>query len=354
MLTSRHALAATLVALSVMPVGAVAALAASAPPASVNGAEAVRALANEAADLLALELDLIRLAASDSDTSAAFASIGEQLKTIDDRGQATLVQLQGLGVTLTPAIETTLDRLPAPADAGDEAVVSRFPRAVVYTAAIDDLARIATAPSAVAPVGDGNDGPSYGLLLVAAISLLALGGAALANTLWRRPQSRELAEQTWNDGLTGLANRRRLDHDIANRSGETATTGVIRVDVDHFRAVNDAYGQQVGDDILRRLGTLLAHHVRIDDVVYRSGGEEFCILLPDADPADTQAVADRIVDAAHSIDLPNGTNITVSVGYSRTEGLNVLDAVGFADRALVQAKQQGRDRAVFADPVLAG
>ncbi len=351
MLTSRHALAATIVALSVTPVGAVAALAPSAGATSVDGAEAVRVLAGEASELLVLEFDLIRLAASDD--APGIAAVSDELETIDDRGQATLVQLQGLGVTLTPAIEATLDRLPALTDASDEVSVSLFPRSVVYRAAIDDLARITADPSAVAPVGDGNDRPSYGLLLVAAISLLALGGAALVNTLWRRPQSRELAALNWNDGLTGLANRRRLDHDIANRSGETQTTGVILIDVDHFTAVNDTYGQRVGDDILRRLGTLLAHHVRIDDVVYRSGGEEFCILLPDADPVDTQTVADRIVEAAHSIDLPNGANITLSVGYSRTEGLNVLDAVDFADEALLRAKQ-GRDRAVYADAVLAG
>ncbi|MEO6651741.1 MAG: GGDEF domain-containing protein [Ilumatobacteraceae bacterium] len=348
MLTSRHVLAATIVALSVIPAGS--AVASPAETMSVDGAEAVRSLATEASELLVLEFDLIRLVAADG----APVTISDDLQRIDNRGQATLVQLQGLGVTLTPAIEATLDRLPAVTGDSDADAVPLFPRAVVYRAAVDDLARIAAVPSAVAPVGDGNRGPSYGLLLVAAISLLALGGAALANTLWRRPQSRELAEQTWNDGLTGLANRRRLDHDIANRSGETATTGVILIDVDHFKEFNDAYGRHVGDDILRRLGTLLAHHVRIDDVVYRSGDEEFCILLPDADPADTQIVADRIVEAAHSIDLPNGANITVSVGYSRTEGMNVIDAVDFADQALMRAKQQGRDCAVYADSVPAG
>ncbi len=347
MTTSRHALTAVVIAVSILPGGDVSASTTTAAPTSVDGAEAVRALANEAADLLALELDLIRMV--DSDDPESRVTVNDELESVDDLGQATLVQLQGLGVTLTSAIETTLDRLPISTSTSGDTSASRFPRAVVYGAAIDDLARIAAAPDTVAPVGDGNDGPSYSLLLVAAISLLALGGAALANTLWRRPQSRELATLTWNDGLTGLANRRRLDHDIANRSGERSTTGVIMIDVDHFQAVTDTYGPQVGDDVLRRLGTLLAHHVRIDDVVYRCGTEEFCILLPGADQTDTRRVADRIVEAAHSIELPNGASVTVSVGCTRTEGRSVIDAVEVADQALLSAKQQGRDRAVFVE-----
>ena len=76
------------------------------------------------------------------------------------------------------------------------------------------------------------------------------------------------------------------------------------VDVDHFKGVNDAYGHQAGDDILKRLGTVFAHHVRSDDIVYRYGGEEFCVLLPGADVDEAQCVADRIVEAARGINLP--------------------------------------------------
>ena len=153
----------------------------------------------------------------------------------------------------------------------------------------------------------------------------------------------------WSDGLTGLANRRRLDRDLVSGNRDAEPTGVIMMDVDHFKAVNDAFGHQVGDDILRRLGTLLAHHVRVDDVVYRYGGEEFCVLLPNAGPDETRRVAERLVHAARTVNLPNGANITVSVGVARTEGSEVSEAVEQADQALYRAKRQGRDQAVFAD-----
>lgn len=348
MITPRHALAVAVTAVSLVSGGSAAAFASSPAPTSVDGAEAVRTLATDAVDLLAREAALVALATPTTETDAAeLATVRAQLRSVDGQGQATLVQLQGLGVRLTPAIESTLDRLPDDAIDVDTTTVARFPLPVVYEAAIADLTRIAATPAAVAPVGERSQGPSYALLGVAALSLLVLGTAALANTLWRRPDSDELEAMAWSDGLTGLANRRRLDRDIADRN--TGPTGAIMIDVDHFKAVNDAYGHQVGDDILRRLGTLLAHHVRVDDVVYRYGGEEFCVLLPDADADATRRVADRLVHAARTVDLPNGANITVSVGVARTLGNDVADAVEHADQALYRAKRQGRDQAVFAD-----
>lgn len=348
MITPRHALAAAIAAVSLVSVGSAVAFA-STGPTSVDGAEAVRTLAIDAADLLAEEADLISLTRARSGTSAAeLSTLRAQLRSVDGRGQATLVQLQGLGVQLTPAIEATLDRLPQEVGQADPTSVTVFPLPVVYEAAIEDLVRIAATPAAVAQVGEST-GPSYALLIVAAVSLLVLGIAALTSTLWRRPDSDELAAMAWSDGLTGLANRRSLDRDLASGDRDTEPTGVIMIDVDHFKAVNDAFGHQVGDDILRRLGTLLAHHVRADDVVYRYGGEEFFVLLPSAGPDDTRRVAERLVHAARTINLPNGANITVSVGVARAEGFGVAEAVEHADQALYRAKRQGRDQAVFAD-----
>jgi len=333
----RHALVAIVAAAALAPFGQVAA--------SIDGAQAVRMLATDAADLLAEEVALVALAES-TVSPTDLAAVEVQLRSVDVQGQAILVQLQGLGVELTPAIESTLERLPL-----NEAIaatdVPMVPRPVVYEAAIDDLLRIAAAPAAVAPVGDGSSGPSYALLAVAAVSLLILGGAALANTLWRRPETEELEELAWSDELTGLASRRRLDHDLEVRCDDGPTT-VILVDVDHFEGVNDQYGHQAGNDILKRLGTVFAHHVRSDDVVYRYSGEEFCVLLSDTDVDEAQCVADRLVEAARGINLPNGANVTVSVGVAGADGDELTSAIEHADRALYLAKQQGRDRAVVA------
>ena len=336
----RHTLVAAAVVFTLVPATSVSA--------STDGAEAVRTIATDAAQLLAEEAALVALAdPAATDRPTDLDAVRAELKSIDGQGQSKLVQLQGLGVELTPAIVSTLDRLP-PVDTVDQSEVPLVPQPVVYEAAIDDLLRIAATPSAVAPVGNGSDGPSYALLLVAAVSLLILGGAALTNTLWRRPETLELEALAWSDGLTGLANRRRLDHDLRAQQ-DSDQTSIIMIDVDHFKGVNDAYGHQAGDDILKRLGSVFAHHVRIDDIVYRYGGEEFCVLLPGADADEARVVAKRLVEVARSIELPNGAHVTVSVGVAGARGEALTAAMEHADRALYLAKQQGRDQAVHAD-----
>ena len=342
----RRALLAVVATVVMIPVGHV--------HASIGGTEAIRTLATDAADLLAEELALVtRTTDAGAMSPGDLGAMRSQLRAVDGQGKSVLVQLRSLGVSLTPAIETTLDRLP---DAGDVPAtgeaggssVELFPGPMVYEAAIDDLLRIAATPAAVASGDDESNGPSFALLLVAAVALVLLGSAALANTLWRRPRSDDPETSTWSDGLTGLPNRRRLDRDLRAAAAD-APTSVIMIDVDHFKTLNDSYGHQTADDVLKRLGTVFEHHVRMDDVVYRYGAEEFCVLLPGADAAAARLVADRIVEAAHGIELPNGANVTVSVGIAGGAGDELADAIEHADRALYLAKQQGRDRAVHAD-----
>ena len=340
MLNLRHALAAAVAAVALVPTGHA--------QASIDGDEAIETLATDAADLLAEELSLVEQTTSAESVSPAdLDALRTQLRAVDVQGQSVLVQLQGLGVLLTPAIETTLERLPE-LGTTNATSVSLFPQPMVYEAAIDDLVRIAATPSAVAAGGDPANGPSYALLLVAAVSLLILGSAALTNTLWRRPDTDDDDAMAWSDGLTGLATRRRLDHDLQIAAAD-GPTSVIMIDVDHFQSVNDSYGPQIGNDVLKRLGTVFEHHVRMDDVVYRYGGEEFCVLLPGADAVEARLVADRIVGAARDVDLPNGAHVTVSVGIAGGVGNELADAIEHADRAVNLAKQQGRDRAVHAN-----
>ena len=346
MLHPRHALFAAVATVVLIPAGSA--------QASIGGAEAIRTLATDAADLLAEELALVTRTTDGASMSPGdLGAMQAQLRAVDGQGQSVLVQLRGLGVSLTPAIETTLERLPDPGDApapsgGGASSVQLFPGPMVYDAAIDDLLRIAASPAAVGSGDDESNGPSFALLLVAAVALVLLGSAALANTLWRRPRSDDPETSTWSDGLTGLPNRRRLDRDL-RAAATDAPTSVIMIDVDHFKTLNDSYGHQTADDVLKRLGTVFEHHVRMDDVVYRYGAEEFCVLLPGADAAAARLVADRIVEAAHGIELPNGANVTVSVGIAGGAGDELADAIEHADRALYLAKQQGRDRAVHAD-----
>jgi diguanylate cyclase (GGDEF)-like protein len=209
--------------------------------------------------------------------------------------------------------------------------------------------RIAATPSAVANTPTSSSSSALGLLAVAALALLALGAAALGNSLRRRPDADELAMMAWSDGLTGLANRRRLDADLARHDDSDRPTAAIMVDIDRFKEINDLFGHAYGDEVLREVGDALSKQVRHDDIVYRYGGEEFCILLPGASPVDANAIADRIVGAVRGVELPNGRNVTVSVGVASASTGDATGAVHRADRALYSAKERGRDRVVASD-----
>ena len=333
MLTFRTAFTATVLAVVALP--ATAAATTTTDPATIrdlaeSGIEAVteeRALVDEIGSLPA----------------PPPAELGERLRSVDSQGLAVLGQLDELDVDVTDATRAALELLPRPG-------AGFAPPATVYDAAINDLARVAATPEAVLP-SEGGSGPALGLLAVAAISLLVLGAAALGNTLRKRESDEELTAMAWSDGLTGLANRRRLDHDIATHDDGELPVSVIMIDVDHFKTVNDTFGHQEGDEVLRRVGTMLTDHVRFDDVVYRYGGEEFCVLLPGATDDDAVRIAGRIVEAARGIELPNGSNLTVSVGVAHDRRQTAAESCDSADRALLAAKSSGRDQLVDATDV---
>jgi diguanylate cyclase (GGDEF)-like protein len=314
--------------------------------ATTDTPDMVRGLATDGAHLVAEEAELLDAASNPALSVTELAEARSSLRTVDAQATAIMQQLDLLGVDLSNAIRAVMAPLPTPGSSSAEMQPPLPPPTIVYNAAIADLMRIAATPAALTPMTKNADGggTSFGLLAVAAAALLALGLAALANTLRRTDDDDDLAAMAWSDGLTGVANRRRLDRDIAVHTGAAGPTAVIMVDVDHFKLVNDTYGHQVGDDVLRAVGAALATHVRTDDVVYRYGGEEFCVLLPGASQNEAQAVADRVVSAMRLILLPNGRHITVSVGVADGRAGDVAGTLETADRAMYAAKAGGRDR----------
>ena len=318
--------------LALLPAGAVSA--------TTDIADSVQSVAVDAADLLTQERELVAAAV---DNEAARA----ELRSVDGAGAAAMQQLELLGVDVTEAIRATLTRLPAgPADTGVDQAAP--PLDVVYDTAISDLGRIAATPSSFLPDRAESGSATGGLLAVAALALLALGAAALGNILRKNPAAGDLEAMAWSDGLTGVANRRRLDHDIEAREELREQTAVIMLDIDHFKLVNDSFGHSHGDEVLRRVGKMISENIRYDDIVYRYGGEEFCVLLPGATTGEAHEVGQRLVAAAHSIDLPDGSNLTVSLGIAEAPQGDVSTALTAADGALFAAKEQGRDRAVLA------
>ncbi|MEH2608769.1 diguanylate cyclase [Bradyrhizobium sp. AZCC 1693] len=179
---------------------------------------------------------------------------------------------------------------------------------------------------------------------------------ALANLDLRE----QLRSQAIRDQLTGLYNRRFLEDALTRETGRAARSGepvaVAILDVDHFKRINDTYGHEAGDAVLRELGQVLLKTIRKTDIVGRFGGEEFLMLLPGAsvDVAQSRGLAVLEAVRAMEVSIPNGAplnHITASIGVAAMP-LHVArgDAlVAAADAALYQAKGQGRNRVVLSD-----
>lgn len=165
-----------------------------------------------------------------------------------------------------------------------------------------------------------------------------------------------LAELSFLDGLTGIANRREFDRFLSSewhRAVRAARpVSVIMADVDLFKAYNDSYGHQKGDECLRQVARALSAAVnRPTDLVARYGGEEFAFVLPETDAQGARLVAERAhaLVAGMKIPHPGGTRgcvVTMSFGIATavpTMGADHAGLVGAADRALFDAKDSGRD-----------
>jgi diguanylate cyclase (GGDEF)-like protein/PAS domain S-box-containing protein len=166
------------------------------------------------------------------------------------------------------------------------------------------------------------------------------------------------------DGLTGLANRRRFDERLREEWGrayrERTSLALLMIDLDHFKAFNDTYGHQAGDECLHAFAGILADEARRGgELVARYGGEEFALLLPNTDPEGCARIGERIRRALRAAAIPHEKNhptrrVSTSLGgavcrpgVERSAGPASL--VEAADRALYAAKDAGRDRLVMAD-----
>jgi diguanylate cyclase (GGDEF)-like protein/PAS domain S-box-containing protein len=164
-----------------------------------------------------------------------------------------------------------------------------------------------------------------------------------------------LRELATRDALTGLFNRRHflelaeLQLERSGRSG--APVSLCMFDADHFKAVNDEHGHSVGDEVLKAITRAAASATRTGDVLARIGGEEFALLLPDADAAHAARVAERVraavQDLAGESEQLERIHPTVSVGIATNmAGEDVEALMQRADAALYRAKQAGRNRVV--------
>jgi diguanylate cyclase (GGDEF)-like protein len=240
-----------------------------------------------------------------------------------------------------------------------EILTSRWPSIVVF-ASFGTLMVIRTAlvPIAPFPVGAEALDPNW----LAGFMWLVFGHATFSAILFlSMTMERREAEQrsfALSDPLTGLMNRRAFADFAARmgrrRVGSRNAIAIMVLDLDHFKSVNDRFGHEVGDRMLRAFADVSEANVRPSDQLFRMGGEEFCFALPETPLDDAIVVAERIRKAFEASVLDTSVGpaaATVSIGLAATQfAVDIEVLLAAADAAVYEAKARGRNRVVVAEP----
>ena len=169
----------------------------------------------------------------------------------------------------------------------------------------------------------------------------------------------QLSEQALHDPLTGLFNRRYLieffQREQARALRERTSLALAMIDLDHFKQLNDNHGHLVGDEVLQAVAQHLQDNLRSTDAVFRIGGEEFLLILPDVELDEAVSRVDCLREQLAASDLPTragAMNVTLSAGVALwpSHGHALEELMQAADRALYQAKRDGRDRVQVSQP----
>lgn len=191
-------------------------------------------------------------------------------------------------------------------------------------------------------------------IVLACVLLLLLGGLVVRQVV----RMRRLREIAATDPLTNVANRRSIEQlgadAIARARNMQQPLCALALDVDHFKGVNDGHGHPCGDQVLARIAHTCRDALRHFDLLGRTGGEEFLVLLPDTRLEQAWPIAERLRAAVAAIDfsdIANGLEVTISIGMAELQpgDASLRELVGRADSALYQAKANGRNRVEAAD-----
>jgi diguanylate cyclase (GGDEF)-like protein len=185
---------------------------------------------------------------------------------------------------------------------------------------------------------------------------LLVGAAVEASAALARVSSHRMAEiRASTDALTGLPNRRYFDEIcalLAQRRRAEDAVGVLMIDIDRFKGLNDRHGHVVGDQVLRAVGEAIVGAVREDDVPARYGGEEFAVLLKNPTPGMAVEIGERVRTAVAALDLAEwgvpAVSVSVGAAVAASADDRIEDTIEAADQALYRAKRRGRDRVVAA------
>jgi diguanylate cyclase (GGDEF)-like protein len=170
--------------------------------------------------------------------------------------------------------------------------------------------------------------------------------------------SERLTNQSLRDPLMGLYNRRYMDeiiqHEILRAARQQTRIGIVMIDIDHFKQINDTYGHDAGDEYLIKLAGFFKLKIRRgSDFIFRYGGEEFMLILPESSAEDTYKYAESIRKEIKNMKvnfrgqfLPSVT-LSFGIAVYPDHGLDRIELIRIADNALYRAKEEGRDRVVI-------
>lgn len=168
----------------------------------------------------------------------------------------------------------------------------------------------------------------------------------------RKLMEQQLERAAQTDALTGLYNRLKFDeimaHEMASAMRHTIAFSVIYIDIDFFKTINDTFGHDVGDTILKEISSIIRETIRISDYPFRWGGEEFIIISPNTSIEDARALAERLRERVEINTFVTGEKTTISIGvtqYCLNETIDEL--IKRADNALYKAKHNGRNRVEY-------
>lgn len=166
-----------------------------------------------------------------------------------------------------------------------------------------------------------------------------------------KKQTDQLTHDATTDPLTGLTNRRTLETIMHRWLGQQTPFSLIIMDIDRFKSINDTFGHQAGDEVLKHFAKIITSSVRPGDVCCRFGGEEFIALIPHTTVTDAYLVAERIRTTMETSANPIGQTITVSQGIAHysSHSDSAAELIHLADQALYKAKATGRNQTIIAE-----
>jgi len=212
----------------------------------------------------------------------------------------------------------------------------------------------------ISPASDTVNSASFLILLLFISVLSIIANYLIAEDMKEiETQRKQLHDLTFHDHLTGLFNRRyfemTVDREIVRAAERNISIGIILIDIDRFKQLNDTFGHAAGDAVLEKIGSVLSKEVRITDSVSRYGGDEFVLLFHDTDRNTLKAAAKRILEQVRSMKTEqNGksserTTISLGAALFPEHGSTRESLLESADKALYRAKENGRDCAAFID-----